>query len=137
MRRLITLLTLAAACGHKPPPKPPPAELPVATIASVAGDWILDDDMGWYHVLSIDKNGKLVGTIDRGKLARCETKGDIASGKEQRHFTLTYAKNTCHPEDQSVPLAFEVASFTGDVLTLVVATKQGPERHTYTRKPVQ
>lgn len=137
MRRLIPPILAAAACGHPPPPKPPPAELPVTSIASVAGEWILDDDMGWYHVLAIDKDGKLVGTIDRGKLAKCETKGDIASGKEQRHFTLTYVKNTCHPEDQSVPLGFEVASFTGDALTLVITAQQGPERHTYTRKPKQ
>ena len=46
-----------------------------------------------------------VATIDRGKLPQCESKGALATGKEQRHFTVTYSKNTCHPEDQSVPLA--------------------------------
>jgi hypothetical protein len=137
MRRLIPVIVIVAGCSKPPPPKPPPAELAVTGPASIAGDWILDDDMGWYHKLSVDKDGVVVGTIDRGKLAPCETKGSLATGKEERHFMVTYSKNTCHPEDQSVPLAFEVASFTGEVLTLVVTGKAGNERHTYHRKPKQ
>jgi hypothetical protein len=137
MRRRLLIIAITAGCSHPPPPKPPPAELPVTGAASIAGDWILDDDMGWYHLLTVDKDGTLAGTIDRGKLPQCQTKGTLATGKQERHFMVTFSKNSCHPDDQAVPLSFEVVSFTGDALTLVVAGKEGNERHTYTRKPKQ
>jgi hypothetical protein len=126
-------IALVVACGHKASPKKVAAELPVDDIASIAGDWVSDDDMGWYHVLAIARDGALVGTIDRGKLPKCELAGLVVGAPKQ--FAVTFTKHTCHPEDQGAPLVFEVVSFTGDTLTLVIAAHSGPERRTYQRKP--
>jgi hypothetical protein len=137
MRRSAFLVALLLGCGGKPPPKKPPAELAVDNPASIAGEWVVDDDMGFFYKLSIAADGAVTRRIDRGKLAPCEETGKLAAGDKPKSFTLAMSKDTCHPDAANATVAVEVASFTGDALTLVVTTSTGPERRTYRRRTAQ
>ena len=135
MRWLPVALVLVA-CGSKAKPPPPPTERDVTDVASIAGEWVADDDMSWSYALTIKPDGVFAHKIDRGKLPRCEREGMLAAGDANRKFKLAMKKNSC---EQAIPNAgvadVEVASYTGNVLTLVVTTDGVPERRTYTRRP--
>jgi hypothetical protein len=133
----VVLLVVAASCGQQARPAPPPAEKEITGIASFAGEWVADDEMSWSYALTIKPDGTLMGKTDRGKLPRCEREGTLSPGEGARNFKLAMTKNTC---EQAIAHAgsaeLEVASFTGDVLTVVVTADGGPpERRTYTRRP--
>lgn len=135
MRRLV-LGCLLAGCGPAPQPRPAPAELPVTRVADLAGDWVADDDMSWSYALTIRPDGALVGRVDRGKLPRCDQEGTLSAGGAARRFTLAFRKNTCDAQHTGAGVAaVEVASFTGDTLTLVVTQAGTVERRTYQRRP--
>ena len=131
MRLLV--LALVVGCGQKAKPAPPPAELEVTGPASIAGDWVADDEMSWSYRLSIKADGTLVGQIDRGKLPRCDREGTLTGTGKQLQLAMT--KNTC---EQALAHAgtgqLEVASFTGNAMTVVVTIDGKPERRTYTRR---
>ena len=128
------LLVSLLACGQKAKPAPPPAELAVTGPESIAGEWVADDDMSWSYALSIAPDGKLVGKIDRGKLPQCDRVGTLSGGG--RKLALAMTKNTCDQADRHPGNAdVEVASFTGNVLTLAVTIDGVAERRTYTRRP--
>lgn len=127
------VLVLLVACGQKAKPRPPPAELEVTGAASIAGEWVADDEMSSY-ALSIQPDGTLVGRTDRGKLPACDRIGTLTG--DGRELALAMTKNTCeqadpHPGNGSL----EIASFTGNTLTLVFTIDGAAERRTYTRKP--
>lgn len=123
-------------CGAAPRPRPAAAELPVTRVADIAGDWVADDDMSWSYALTIRPDGGLAGRIDRGKLPRCDQEGTLTAGGAARRFTLAYRKNTCDAQHTGAGVAaVEVASFTGDALTLVVTQGGTAERRTYQRRP--
>jgi len=135
MRWLVVVL-LVAGCGQRAKPQPPPAEKEITGVASFAGEWVADDEMSWSYRLTIKPDGTLLATIDRGKLPRCDREGTLAAGEAARKFKLAMRKNTCEQAIANAGMAdFEVASFTGDVLTIVVTTNGVPERRTYTRRP--
>ncbi len=126
---------LVIGCGQKAKPPAPAAEREVTGVASVAGDWVTDDEMSWSYALTIEPDGTLLASIDRGKLPRCERRGQLAVDSG-RKFKLAMTKNTCEQAVTNAGAAsLEVASFTGDVLTIVVTTDGTPERRTYTRRP--
>lgn len=134
--RSLVLAVLAAACGSKAKPAPPPAEVDVTGVASFAGEWVADDNMSWSYALTIRPDGTLMGKIDRGKLPRCEREGTLAPSGAARRFKLVMTKNTCEQAIAHAGTAeLEVASFTGNALTVVVTTDGVPERRTYTRRP--
>lgn len=134
--RLLAIVVLAAGCGHKAKPAPALAEQEITGIASFAGEWVADDDMSWSYALSIKPDGTLLGKIDRGKLPRCEREGTLSPGAGARKFKLAMTKNTCEQAIAHAGTAeLEVASFTGNALTVVVTTDGTPERRTYTRRP--
>lgn len=134
--RWVVLALLALGCGQKAQPTPPPAELQVTGIASFAGEWVADDEMSWSYALTIQPDGKLVGKVDRGKLPRCEREGTLTPGDSARTFKLAMTKNTCEQLIAHAGTAkLEVASFTGNAMTIVVTTDGVPERRTYTRRP--
>jgi hypothetical protein len=134
--RWVVLVVAIAACGPKAKPVPPPAERDVAGVADIAGEWVADDEMSWSYALSIEAGGKLVGRIDRGKLPRCDREGTLTF-ETAHHFKLVMTKNTCEQALAHAGLAeLEVASFTGDVLTVIVTPAGAPaERRTYRRRP--
>jgi hypothetical protein len=140
MRRVALGLAFALvtpACGPKPRPAPPPAELAVQGPADIAGDWVGDDEMAWSYALTIAPDGTLVGKVDRGKLPRCDREGRLTGGAARR-FKLAMTKNTCEQATLNAGAAdVEVASFTGDALTLtlVVVGEGDAERRTYRRRP--
>lgn len=134
MRWLV--LALALGCGQKAKPAPPPAEVPIAGIATFAGEWVADDDMSWSYRLTIRPDGALIAAIDRGKLPRCDREGTLAAGDGARKFKLAMTKNTCEQAIAHAGTAdFEVASYTGNVLRVIVTVDGTPEERTYTRKP--
>ena len=109
-------------------------QLPVTGIASIAGDWVTDDDMGWNYSLVIDPTGAFLAKLERGKLPGCEQKGTLAAGAEAKRFALALTKNTC--EAPFTAANVEVASFTGGELTVVVTPPGGePQPRTYQRRP--
>jgi hypothetical protein len=125
-----------ASCAKPPPPKPPPAELEITGPASFAGSWVTDDDMDRGYNLVIDPTGKLVLTIDRGKMGRCEQKGTLEQGADARTYRLAYTKDTCNPPAAApVPLDLKIASFTGAALALVITGDGAERRPVYTRDP--
>ena len=132
--RWLVLVVLAMACGQQARPRPAPAERDVAGVADIAGDWVADDEMSWSYALTIKPDGSLVGRIDRGKLPRCDRAGTLAGAG--RKLTLAMTRNTC---EQSIAHAgtadFEIASFTGDVLEVIVTIDGSAERRTYRRRP--
>ena len=132
---MLAVACLVVGCGQKAKPTPAPVEQPVTGIASIAGDWVADDDMAWSYALTIEPGGALYGKIDRGKLPRCERQGRLAPAGE-RTFTLAMTKNTCEQAIANAGVAeVEVASYTGDSITLVVTIDGVAERRTYTRRP--
>lgn len=129
--RWLILLALVA-CGSKPKPVPPPAEREVTSVADIAGDWVADDEMSFSYALAIQPDGTVVGHVDRGKLAACERAGKL-SPPQGKTFALATTKDTCAQPGAGT---LEVASFTGDVLTIVVTIPGAPpERRTYRRRP--
>ncbi|HET9482513.1 MAG TPA: hypothetical protein VFO79_01030 [Xanthomonadales bacterium] len=133
--RLVVIGLLLLGCGQKARPAPAPAEQAVTGIASIAGEWVADDEMSWSYALAITADGTLTGKIDRGKLPRCERQGTLAYAGG-RKFKLAMTKNTCEQAIANAGAAeVEVASFTGNALTLVVTTDGVAERRTYTRRP--
>jgi hypothetical protein len=136
MRWLLVVLCVFG-CGSKAKPKPAAAEQEVTGVASIAGDWVADDEMSWSYALSIQANGALVGKIDRGKLPRCDREGKLAAGDAPRKFKLDMTKNTCEQSEAHPGKAeLEVTSFTGNALTITVTPAGGEAEHrTYTRRP--
>ncbi len=136
MRWLLVAVFLVG-CGPKSKPKPPPAEREVSGVASFAGEWVADDEMSWSYALTIKPDGSLVGHIDRGKLPRCDREGTLAAGASSHKFKLAMTKNTCEQAMSNAGTAdVEIASFTGDVLTIVITPAGGAaETRTYTRRP--
>jgi hypothetical protein len=134
--RWLPVVVLAAGCGSKQKPPPPPAEREVTGVASIAGDWVADDEMSWSYALTIQPDGAYTGKIDRGKLPRCDREGTLTVGDSPRKLKLAMKKNTCEQAIANAGVAdVEVASFTGDVLTLIVTADGVAERRTYTRRP--
>ncbi|HLL23134.1 MAG TPA: hypothetical protein VK427_13430 [Kofleriaceae bacterium] len=134
MHRLV-FVVMFAGCGSKPQPKPPPAEREVTGIGTISGEWVADDDMAWSYALTIRPDGAFTGRVDRGKLPPCERAVRLTP-KGARRFALAMTKNTCEPGVAHAGVAdVEVASFTGDVLTIVVTAEGRPEQRTYTRRP--
>lgn len=135
--RWLVLVLLVVGCGPKPKPQAPPAEQPITGVASIAGEWVADDEMSWSYALTITPDGALVGKIDRGKLPRCDREGTLSPGDGARKFKLVMTKNTCEQAIANAGTAdFEVASYTGNVLTVVVTPANGEaERRTYARRP--
>jgi hypothetical protein len=134
--RVLSMCVLAAACGHAPPPKPPPAELPVKTAADIAGTWVASDDMDWGYHLTIDKDGKLDQIIDRGRLGRCEQKGTLAPAAANE-LAITYSKNECNQQYDGGAVQMKVTSFTGDALAVTLVGYGIEERHAYKHAPAQ
>ena len=133
--RWLVLSLVVAGCGPKQKPPAAPAEQPVTGVASIAGEWVADDEMSWSYALSIKPDGALVGRVDRGKLPRCDREGTL-SPVEGRKFKLVMTKNTCEQAIANAGTAeLEVASYTGNALTVVVTTNGQPERRTYARRP--
>jgi hypothetical protein len=126
---------VVASCAKPPPPKPPQAELEITGPASFAGSWVTDDDMDRGYRLVIDQTGKLVLTIDRGKMGRCEQKGTLETGADPRSYRIVYTKNTCDPQYGGTPLEIKIASFTGAALALVITGDGAERRPVYTRDP--
>ena len=131
------LCVLAFACGHAPPPKPPPAELPVKTAADLAGTWVSSDDMDWGYRLTIDKDGKLDQLIDRGQLGKCEQKGTLAASDAPKQLAITYTKNECNQQYDGGAVQMKVTSFTGDALVVALVGYGIEEKHVYKRAPAQ
>ena len=123
-------------CGQKAQPKPKPTEQEVTGAASIAGEWVTDDEMSWNYSLSIKPDGALVGKIDRGKLPQCDREGKLAPDGP-RKFKLNMSKNTCDQSQMHPGMAeLEVASFTGNALSIVVTPAgEEPEHRTYQRRP--
>ena len=134
--RPLVLTCVLAACGAKAKPAPPPAEREIASVADIAGDWVADDEMSWSYALTIKPDGRLVGRIDRGKLPRCDRAGTLKL-EGGRKLTLAMTKNTCEQALANAGLAeVEIASFTGDELTIVITPAGAPaERRSYRRRP--
>jgi hypothetical protein len=126
-----------AACGHAPPPKPVPAEQPVHGIADVAGNWVASDDMDWSYALALDPSGTLDLVIDRNKMGKCEEKGKLVPGSEPQKFQITYERNECNRDYNGAALQLDVASFTGDSLTIVISGYGSQEKHVFTRRPTE
>ena len=134
MRWVLGCLVIAS-CAKPPPPKPPPAELEITGPASFAGSWVTDDDMDRGYNLVIDPAGKLVLTIDRGKMGRCEQKGTLEVGANPRTYRIVYTKNTCNPDYGGTPLEIKITSFTGAQLALVITGDGAERRPVYARDP--
>lgn len=127
-------IVFVAACAKPPPPKPPPAQLPITGVASIAGDWVTDDEMGWNYSLVIDGTGAFLAKLERGKLPGCEQKGTLSPGSAAKRFALALTKNTC--ESPFTAAEVDVASFTGEHLTVVVTPPSGvSQQRTYHRRP--
>ena len=134
--RWLVVAMLAVGCGQKAKPAPPPAEIPIAGISTFAGEWVADDEMAWSYRLTIKPDGALTGTIDRGKLPRCDREGTLAAGDGPKKFKLAMTKNTCEQALAHAGTAdFEVTSYTGNALSIVVTVDGTPEQRTYARKP--
>lgn len=119
MRPLLLALVLAS-CAKPPPPRPPPAQVSADSVADLAGRWVANDDMDWGYSMTIAPTGEIDVWIDRGKMGRCEQKGTIVA-QGDRSFRVTYTRGGCNPQAVDVPLAMRVTSFTGELLTIVVA----------------
>jgi hypothetical protein len=133
MRRLAPWV-LVVACGHTPPPKPPPAEIVVNGAADVKGKWVSDDDMDFGYVMTIDGAGAIDVVTDRNKLGRCEQKGALIAVAANK-LRATYDHDECHRELVGHPIEISVSSFTGDLLTITLTAPGIEERHTYRRAP--
>ena len=105
------------------------------TIGDVAGRWVTSDDMDWSYALALDAAGTIDLVIDRNKMGRCEQKGKVAPGDAPQKFQVTYEKNECNRDYAGAVLQLEVASFTGDSLTLVLSGFGSQEKHVFTRAP--
>jgi hypothetical protein len=141
MRWFVTCLVVVG-CGSKPAPRQPPAiEQPVTGVASIAGDWVTDDDedeLASSYALVIARDGKLTRTVDRGKLPRCEQVGTLSAAEGERKFTLVLTKNTCgEGVAGSGVVRVGVSSFTGDRLGVWFGDDAGlgVEFQTYERRP--
>jgi hypothetical protein len=129
-------VAVVVACGHPAPPRPPPSELAVKLPADIAGTWVTSDDSDWGYRLTIDKAGALAQVVDRGKMGRCEQKGTLVVDEATpKQFQITYDKNECNRDYNGAALQIKVASFTGEMLTLVVTGYGSEERHVYKRAP--
>ncbi|MFN0247195.1 MAG: hypothetical protein ACKV2T_09805 [Kofleriaceae bacterium] len=134
---IVSLAVLASACGSKPTPKSPPAELEIAGPASFAGAWVADDDMDFGYVLEVGVGGAFRIAMDRGKLGRCEQKGTLVSGDDPRSYKIAYEKNTCDPDYAGGTIDIAIASFTRDALVVVTTFAGTSLRRTYTRLPAR
>jgi hypothetical protein len=133
--RTAVAFAIVSACGSKPTPKPPPAELEITGPASFAGRWVADDDMDFGYSLEIGADGAFLLAIDRGKLGRCEQKGTLAAGTDARSYKIAFAKNTCDPEYAGGTIDIAIASFTGSALVVVTTFAGSALRRTYGRDP--
>lgn len=124
------VLAVVIACSKPPPAAPKKQELPAENVADIAGRWAANDDLDWGYTMTIEAGGVIDVWIDRGKMGRCEQKGTI-SPAGSRVFRVTYTRGECNPQAVGIPLDMTVASFTGDVLTVVV----GEQQRTYSRTP--
>ncbi len=126
---------MSVACAKPPPAKPVVRELDVTGTASFAGAWVADGAVDFYYALAIEPDGKLLMTIDRGKMGRCEQKGRLEPAGDPRSYRLVLEKNTCNPELGGGPFELAVSSFTGDHVTLGTGPDGAMERRTYARDP--
>jgi hypothetical protein len=133
--RSLVMLVITVACGHAPPPKPAAAERPVSTVADLAGHWVSSDEMDWSYALALEPSGVIDLFVDRNKMGRCEQKGKIATTDTPKTFLVTYEKNECNRDYAGASLRMNVASFTGESLTLVFGGYGSEERHVFTRDP--
>lgn len=133
--RLVGVLVLVTACGHPPAAKPVTAEHPVTSVADIAGRWVTSDDMDWSYALELGADGKFHLAIDRNKLGACRENGKVAAGPAPQKFQITYETNDCNRDYAGAQMQLEVASFTGDSLTLVISGNGSQEKHVFTRAP--
>jgi len=131
----LALVLSLCACGSKPTPKPPPAQLEITGPASFAGRWVADDDMDFGYSLEVGADGAFVLVMDRGKLGRCEQKGTLAVGSDPRSYKIAYAKDTCDREYGGGTIDIAIASFTGGELVVVTTFAGTAQRRTYARAP--
>lgn len=129
------LTVIASACGSKPTPKPPPAQLAITGPASFAGRWVTDDDLDFGYSLQVSADGGYLLVVDRGKMGRCEQKGALVGTADPRRYQIAFVKDTCDPEYTGGTIEIAVASFTADELVLVTTFAGTPLRRTYARAP--
>jgi hypothetical protein len=128
----MSLVLVLSACGSKPTPKLPPAELEITGPESLVGRWVADDDMDFYYQLTITRDGAYSLIVDRGKLARCEHTGLLVVGADTRHFAIVQPKVTC---DEPAARAIAITSFTGASLVVETSANGSTTTRTYSRGP--
>lgn len=131
----MSLGLVLCACGSKPTPKPPPAELEITGPASFAGVWVADDDMSFGYRLEIGADGAYRQVTDRGKLSKCEMKGTLVAGVDARHYTIPAAQVTCDGPAASAAIEIAITSFTSEHLVVQTSTGGDAQARTYTRAP--
>jgi hypothetical protein len=122
MRLLRVVVVGLVACGGAPPRKEPPKELPVERISDLAGRWVSSNDMDELYDMTIDARGGIDVWIDRGKMGRCEQKGSIVALADKL-VRVIYTKGECNPQAVRIPIDMRVTSFTGESLTVEVASQ--------------
>jgi hypothetical protein len=131
---VMSAMALMSACGHAPPPKPPPTELAANTAADLQGKWVADDDMAFYYAMAIQADGAIDVVTDRGRLGRCEQKGTLAP-TGAKAFHVTYAIDECDRAAVGRVIELKVESFTAEALIVVLNADGMRERHVYKRDP--
>lgn len=129
------LIAMLISCAHAPPP-PPKAQLPITGAGALAGRYTAGNDLDWGFFLTIDDKGVMDVIIDRGKMGRCERKGELLPGPDDHTFNLAFTKDECERDHTGAPLLVHVDSFDGDELVLhTTGTNTGTDdvRH-YTRR---
>lgn len=136
--RAALAVALACACSHPPPAAPKPAEKPVGSAADIAGTWRASDDMDYAYAMTIDADGAIDIAIDRNKLGKCESHGKLEPAGPHA-FAVTFAHDNCHRTlgADVVTAKLEIASFTGDAITVELTAADLSEHRTYQRAPAQ
>lgn len=127
---LSVVVGFCVGCGGTQARKEPPKELPVERIGDLTGRWVSSDEMDWSYEMTIDSKGGIDVWIDRGKMGRCEQKGTIVALAD-RLVRVIYTRGECNPQAVKVPVDMRVTSFTGESLTVEVAS----QARTYQRAP--